>query len=77
MTGVDGTAGLDQIAQPPHAHCSVDLNEGGQTPEEKNTDGWSTGGEQRQTEDMVQAGGAEVEDMALQKIRSCTMQNKW
>lgn len=35
MTGADGTAGLDQIAQPPHAHCSVDLNKGGQKPEEK------------------------------------------
>lgn len=35
MTGVDGSAGLDQIAQPPHAHCSVDLNKGGRKPEEK------------------------------------------
>lgn len=26
MTGGDGTDGLAQIAQPPYAHCSVDLN---------------------------------------------------
>lgn len=29
MTGGGGTAGLAQIAQPPHARRSVDLNEGG------------------------------------------------
>lgn len=49
MTGVDGTAGLDRIAQPPHAHCSVDLNKGGQKPEEKTQmDGVEEGNSDRQ-----------------------------
>lgn len=79
MTGVDGTAGLDQIAQPPNAHCSVDLNKGGQKPEEKTQmDGVQKGNYDR--EDMMQAGyEVKVPDAALEKIKSCTMQNnqKW
>lgn len=73
MTGVDGTAGLDQIALPPHAHCSVDLNEGGQKPEEKKTqmDGVQEENDDRQRTRCKQA----EQDVALQKIRSCTVQN--
>lgn len=78
MTGGDGTAGLDQIAQPPHAHCPVDLKKGGQTPEEKTQmDGVQEGNKDRQRTWGKQA--EEVPDGALEKIQSCTMQKnqKW
>lgn len=65
MTGVGGTAGLALIAQPPHAHCSGDLNKGGAEARGKNTDGWSTRGGRWETEDMMQAGGAKV--VAIEK----------